>query len=43
MYVYGVLAGPMENIDPINMIYYKKKLEGFLLSAGCWEEVCCAR
>ena len=32
VYVYGVLAGPMENIDPINMIYYKKKLEGFLLS-----------
>lgn len=32
VYVYGVLAGNMQKIDPINLIYYKKKLEGFMLN-----------
>jgi len=32
VWVYGVLAGNLAGINPINLIYHHKKLEGFLLT-----------
>ena len=32
VWVYGVLGGHLRNIDPIALIYFNKKVEGFLLS-----------
>jgi len=32
VYVYGGLSGPVENISPMDLIYRKKQLKGFLLT-----------
>lgn len=32
VYVYGGLAGKVENIDPLALIYHEKKVKGFLLN-----------
>lgn len=32
VYVYGALAGPVAGINPLDLIYRKKKLKGFLLT-----------
>lgn len=33
VYLYGVLAGKAENINPVNLIYHQKKIKGFGLSS----------
>ena len=32
VYVYGGLAGRVENVDPLSLIYHEKKVKGFFLS-----------
>jgi NADPH:quinone reductase-like Zn-dependent oxidoreductase len=42
VYVYGKLAGRIQNVEPINLIYHGKKLKGFIVTKdfckveGCW-------